>query len=157
MSAFICNPDHIKAIAIFAAAGHDSPVSDSWLRHMMVRAGAPGAQQWTGGKAEIIANILYRENVKSVAYRYSEPEFSPGLPGPCDRPARIDVTAGNLMYQRVRNPIHILKMCQCLEYQSCEHPDYRISLAYQLLQAIVSGAISKLPGYDDAPWEYQAA
>jgi hypothetical protein len=50
--------------------------------------------------------------------------------------------------------VHILKMCACLAYQSCETDDWDKTKAYELLQMIKDAAIRKLPGYEDAPWDY---
>lgn len=169
MSAFICTPDHIKAIAIFAAAEpRDSEtISDSWLRHQLQEYGLIGeAPIFIGdskAKAELIAAILYAENIRSVSCRYRElPTYKDGvstddLPGLIERPQIIHISDREMFHQPVRNPVHILKMCDCLEYQSCETSDYRKSLAFALLEVIRKGAIRRLPGYDEAPWEYQAA
>jgi hypothetical protein len=51
------------------------------------------------------------------------------------------------------NPVSILKLCDCLEYQSCETEDYNETVAYRLLNVIRRAAIRILPGYDDAKWE----
>ena len=46
----------------------------------------------------------------------------------------------------------LLKALACLEYQSCERPDWHGSVAEQLIGIIRRRAIAALPGYEDAPW-----
>lgn len=75
------------------------------------------------------AEVLYAENVASANYRYKENEPT-GL----------------------YRPIEIIKLCNSLDYQSCEHPDWEASHAKALLDKIRQTAITKLPGYDEAPW-----
>ena len=92
-----------------------------------------------------IGQALWDENVRSVNARYSEQsEFEaykfkalhklPGKDG------------------RYLAPIDIIKICQCLEYQSCEHDGWQDSFAKDFLDRVVSAAIRCLPGYEDAPW-----
>ena len=81
------------------------------------------------------------------------------MPGEIEKPEIIEVTRAEMhdQYSDIRlavPPLHILHMCSCLEYQSCESPDWRETLAYRLILAIKDAAIRALPGYDDAPWEY---
>src|SRR3990167_3309411 len=98
MSAFICGPDHIKALATFAVSGRQDfePVSDNRLRYLLEQHGkladAPPFFDDDQAKAELIANILHDENIRSVAARYREqPTYANGistdnLPGLCERP-----------------------------------------------------------------------
>lgn len=43
-----------------------------------------------------------------------------------------------------------------LEYQSCEHPGWRESEAARFCDALRSHLIARLPGMDEAPWEWTA-
>lgn len=165
MSAYICNPDHIKALALFAVSGRTEPaISTRWLEHQLEGQSAELRAQVTWGDrqniAETVANILHAENIRSVSDRYEEPATyangmsTDNLPGLCERPERIAVTSRESFNPPVTNPVHILKMCDCLEYQSCETEDYRETLAYKILEAIRAAAVRRLAGYDAAPWEY---
>lgn len=165
MSAFICNPDHIKALALFSVTGRNEPaISTRWLERELEGQPAELRAQVTWGDrqniAETVANILHAENIRSVSYRYEEPAtYADGmstdnLPGLCERPELITVSASEAFNPPVTNPVHILKMCSCLEYQSCETEDYRETVAYKILEAIRATAIRRMPGYEDAPWEY---
>jgi hypothetical protein len=49
--------------------------------------------------------------------------------------------------------LQIIKACRCLEYQCSDWRGWQESRARQLLDAIESTAIRKLPGYDDLLWE----
>jgi len=142
MSAFVCNEKHFLALAVWATrpTGGGARAHASYLRHF-------GGSDCTGMDQEDVANyfadVLMRENVRSVRARYQDMVVAaPFIPS-----ARPDQCAG-------LTPLHILKMCDCLEYQSCETDDYHTTTAWHLLQAIRRAAIRELPGYDEAPWEY---
>jgi hypothetical protein len=141
MSAFICNPEHFHALASFVTLGnlYNPPgIEPAWLRDRCREHGV----EMSGDIASTVARILYLENVRSVDHLYQESND-------------IDPEHWTLRgYPKLFNPVHILKMCDCLEYQSCENEDYRDSLAYLLLERIRKHAIHNLPGYDDAPWDY---
>lgn len=157
MSAFICGPDHIKALAVYAIG----------RRHGSMRVG-PNYLKYDGGDARIdgrseeeiatyYANILYCENIRSVQSRYPDDSFD-DLPGLIQKPEMLEVTHQDIAWQAVYGhlkAVDILKMCDCLEYQSCETDDYRSTLAFKLLDRIRGAAIHDLPGYDSAPWEWE--
>lgn len=48
--------------------------------------------------------------------------------------------------------VNVLKACQFLEYQSGDAPAWEDSAPCMLLDMLRNAAITKLPGYDDAPW-----
>ena len=93
-----------------------------------------------GGKvqAEQAAALLYAANVESVNYRHKEgaETLYSGF-----EPQRPDSFT----------PIQIARLCDALEYQSCEHPGYEASQAAKLLAAIKKKAVTLIPGYDTAP------
>lgn len=94
--------------------------------------GVPGQEQEK-------VDLLHAENVKSVNYRYKEQT----------EPYTISYNA----FAPELTPVQVIKACQCLDYQSCEHPEWEKSAACALLKTISDQAISKLPGYDAAAWE----
>lgn len=162
MSAFVCNQDHIKALAIFAAAkspGYGgirvNPRYIDRLEHVDKQ--SRGLENLTQSElATLYANVLYAENVRSVSERYPDDDVD-DLPGPNHKPAQITITNRDCADYALTVPaLHILKMCDCLEYQSCETEDYRQTIGFELLDAIRGAAIHALPGYEDAPWEYVA-
>ncbi len=160
MSAYICDPEHIKALAIYAVRrsggyglGHMN-VDPNYLRH-------PGRRLDLDCRlpeviASYYADTLYQENIRSVQARYPGDTW-PSLPGPCEKPEHLSVRGREIMSDRGPRPsaVAILKMCNCLEYQSCETEDYRNTLAFDILDKIRAAAIENLPGYDEAPWGYE--
>lgn len=62
------------------------------------------------GMAQEIADALKRENIKSVNYRYREKT----------RFKKCDILKADVL-----PPEDIVALCDCLDYQSCEHPDYK--------------------------------
>jgi hypothetical protein len=49
-------------------------------------------------------------------------------------------------------PLHVIKLAQSYEYQSCEHDGWDTSKAKRWIANLISGLIYELPGYDAAPW-----
>ena len=156
MSAFICGPDHLTALAVFAA-GKDRygyRVDPRYLDNVL---GTKRLETYNDAElASAYADILYAENTRSVLHRYPKDTFE-SAPGPIEKPQHIVVSPAAFRMNKYRlPPVSILKMCDCLEYQSCETDDYRRTPAYHLLNAIRRAAINALPGYEGAPWEYVA-
>lgn len=124
MSAFICSDAHISAIVAWAAAN---------------RAGVHTNPMWFVVDNEVATcNMLMEENVESVNYRYRENE--PAIPVEYTPPARMP------------SAVAIIKLAQCLRYQSCEHPGWESSLAKKILDEVIETAIFRLPGYEAAHW-----
>jgi hypothetical protein len=57
---------------------------------------------------------------------------------------------------RLLPAVALLKLCDCLDYQSCETEDWKQTAAHELLELIRGAAICALPGYEKAPWDYYA-
>ena len=146
MSAFVCSRAHIKALAIFAAQrvrGSGWRVDPRYVKGLPCPEGESLVLLCDDELATLYANVMQSENVRSVNIRYSD-DFE------CE-PLRVsdaDICRFNL------TPVHILKMCACLDYQSCESDDWESTVAYRLLQRIKDSAIDALPGYGAAPWAY---
>ena len=85
-----------------------------------------------------IGQNLVDENFKSVNYRYLESK----------KPYEY-------IFQSTicTNPIQVLKAINCLDYQSCEHSEWKESDARKILDDIRDICINKLPGYDNFQWE----
>lgn len=136
MSAFVVNTDHIDAIVT------------AWIN-----VGGPCYMADRYEKATEIGRMLLAECIASVSYRYGDPNE---LPGPIPTP-----TVEGYEYQRMyfapdRWSLlvpRILKLLDCYEYQSCEHPEWAESKAHDLIQRMRKEASRRLPGYDDAAWE----
>lgn len=157
MSAYIVNEETIKALAVFAASWDRSRslnVNPLYLRKANLIAADSGRLLDPCAQDELAtfyALILYNENIRSVQYRYPN-SSSNELPGPIERPDEIKI--GWLDFQKPETPVVLLKLCDCLEYQSCETRDWHETAAFELLERIRRAAIHKLPGYDEAPWGY---
>lgn len=155
MSAFVCGVDHFKALAIFAVSRRGGSVTVD-PRYVD---GLPDETKLLSGTqlATAYANILYAENIRSCGERYPDDDVD-DLPGEIHKPAQIIITGRDDCSAAYRLPaISILKMCNCLEYQSCETDDWRKTLAYVLLGDIRAAAIRVLPGYENAPWDYSVS
>ncbi len=127
MSAFIVPNAHITALAVYAE------------RHSIHSAMDCGQVN-----AEKVGTVLLDENINSVNYRYKEENT--------DACFVIDSWAEHRSF----TPLQIIKAARCLNYQSCEHPEWSKSRAYAILQEIVMTAISQLPSYEDADWVIDA-
>ena len=126
MSAFIVSDTHINSLVRYAS-------------RFNVRAfhGNPMAMFKVKDNEQATAELLLAENVKSVNYRYRDNEvmtitYDPAAP--------------------ILTIIQAIKAAQCLHYQSCEHSDYEDSIAFKLIEAIITDAIPRLEGYESAQW-----
>ena len=134
MSAFQCTPEHIAVLAHFANR-NDIYLGARWNN--------PDATK----NPVDIAEALAIENNASLDHRY-----------PKDADKKADQIYFALCKDSARkipktfSAVEIIKLAQCYDYQACEHPEYEASDAKQLIKAIISKAITKLPGYESAPW-----
>jgi hypothetical protein len=88
----------------------------------------------------MVANLLADANNQAYAERYKEPVTS-------HYRFEFRETAGKVP------ALQILKACRCLKYQCSDWSEWKESRAFQLVDAIESMAIHKLPSYDDMLWE----
>ena len=131
MSAFVCSEKHINTIVGYGSLNkvtfYTSPP------------GAPGGvRNDIYGNETKVSSLLLNENIRSVNGRYQENgEF---------QVLQFKQLALNT------SAVQVLKLINCLIYQSCENDDFNQSDAYKALKAIEGAAIRNLPGYDDAQW-----
>lgn len=157
MSAFVVSKTHIDGLI---TAGLElgrrgplrwfyPPLDRRWTDHDHERS----KRELRLENADDVGQMLVAECVRSVAHRY--PDCAPqlgGLPGPCEayylEPYQFVPLRGRV------EPSVALKAIACYRYQSCEHPEWNISEAYQFCDALEQAAIWALPGMDQAPgWE----
>jgi len=143
MSAFVVGKPHIDIMVRLAMASGNawlaSTVPVEWREISLDNADATG-------------QMLVDACARSVAWRYSGDTDS-DLPGPHDRywtrpywyPDSDSV---------LPTPLEGIKLVQCYEYQSCEHPDWDTSEAKRFCDALTRRLIDKLPGYGAAKWEW---
>ena len=132
MSAFVLGKDHIDALV---RAHHAYKI---------------GGHYTSNDELNALGAMIWAENVKSVSYRY--PSDGEDLPGPINLEWATPYQYPSNVH--LLTPVAILKMVQCYEYQSCEHPSWESSEAHKWAQRMRSEATSRLPGYEAAPWEY---
>lgn len=129
MSAFIVSDNHINAIVSWMARPENN-----YGRTMLTE----DCQQ--------VGRVLMEENCKSVGHRY-------GHHACMAKECADSVESYRFKQDKAkRSAVEIIKACQCLEYQSCEHDGWSDSQAKRILDEVQSTAISKLPGYDAASW-----
>lgn len=99
-------------------------------------------------KATVTGRELWRENHRSINYRYNERQRTPayefsGIEAPLD-----DWT--------------VFKQISCYGYQTCERPDWEKSRSYRLTEKLAAVILARLgvtresvydhPGWADGPW-----
>lgn len=123
MSAYVVEPEHIAALAQFA---HD---------HECCKSGQ--FYQSPIESAAHIANCLAQANLNSVAHRYREPDATNNDPFYGD-------VIGMLKRRHNLQAGDIAEMTACLEYQSCERPDWYESRAFKVLMSIKEEALRQI-------------
>lgn len=147
MSAFIVSHDHIDALLTFASQKHQFGAVSYYVKE------TGACVTITEENATEIGRILLTENERSVRHRY--PSDKAG-----ELPGTIGEDAAGYTFKAwpINSPltaVSILKGCSCFDYQACEHDGYEDSLAFEIVNTIRKRAISRLPGYDNAPgWEF---
>lgn len=100
--------------------------------------------------ADETGQMLWDENIYSVAYRYDSQDVNPAkLPGVVGEDYLF---RHQLILHHIFAPVEVLKACDCYEYQSCEHNGWYKSQAHAFIDRLRRAAISALPGYDEAEW-----
>lgn len=97
--------------------------------------------------------LLLRENARSVGYRYDNLSAD-DLPGPCDQ-SRVWRYRFRPVDASLLRPDWVLMQCRCVEYQSCEAPDWQQTPAHAVLEAIRADAIDVIT--EGAPWGIEDA
>lgn len=147
MSAFFVGIDHVNAML-------------TYVEHLDCTVPMPDGTR-TRGKptdAELttIGRALIMENCFSLRARYPGdwkellPDNWQGTDAYSYRPDYNFITQFN------RNmAAAVIKMCDCYEYQSCEHEAWGDSWAHEFTQWLINRAASRVPGYEDADaWPY---
>jgi hypothetical protein len=133
MSAFVVSNNHINEIVRYIDTPNFSSLS--YIKRMLSY-----PETLEGEKLfQYIGYELMNENCKSVNSRYKTNEFIPFV---------FKRKVGD----KKLSPVEILKLINCLDYQSCEHDTWKESNAYLILSVIKNFAISRLQGYENAEW-----
>jgi hypothetical protein len=126
MSAFVVPRSHVAAIVKWARSAHV-------LGWNAFTSYGPSDTALSSTRA---ADILMRENVRSVSYRYPEDTARGDLPGSIGELADATFTHAEILAARVLTPSEVLHAVACLDYQSCETPDWQETTAHALLRRI---------------------
>ena len=126
MSAFICSPQHVATVAVcytnlIAGLNMNAKTDNKQLRD----------------HAQSLSIMLMRTNVRSVNYRYKERS----------RSRRVILDEAVLTYQ----PADLMSMAECLDYQSCERPDYKPDLLKAIIARFKDEA-AKAGSLDSSVW-----
>lgn len=101
-----------------------------------------GRAPLTEAEATAMGQVLWNANYRSVNARYGESRRAP----------RYAFTGNG----RILTLAELAKAIHCLDYQSCEYPEWYTSKARKFLdkveQNIYRVVAHDLPGYDEAPW-----
>jgi hypothetical protein len=147
ISAYICQKEHIIYLLQAAMSRRLNPHGGHFTWNA-----AGHAQAWHRGElacndyehAAKVANMLWRENKASVLARYGRDD---------DYSAIEEIKAREIgVFHAEIDPVQVLKSCDCLEYQSCEHDGWEASEAKAFLEALRGSAWRSLPGYEKAAW-----
>lgn len=125
MSAFLCEPEHVSALAAYAC------------HHKLTDAFAADPVE--------IANHLYDCNRHALIDLYRERAD----PAP---PFVYAADHDSVFYVSRLDPLRVLKSVRCYSYQACEWRHWTGSRAQEICEAITWHAIGRLPGYDKANW-----
>jgi len=141
MSAFIVSESTIDAIVTAAIWGVQECSLGGGNFNRPYFQGRP----LTESKAHALGECLWYENHLSVWHRYPSGErFHTFYLFPC-KDGHFEVPA-------LRPIIEVLKLIECLEYQSSEHEGWETSVAHKFCSDLRNRLINYLPGYDAAPW-----
>lgn len=92
-----------------------------------------------------VGRLLWAENHRSVAHRYSEPYDEEIVDGYTYQDPGFAPTCAEAA-----------KALVCIEYQSCEHPGWDESTAAGIIRTLRAAVLASLPGTDAAPWAWGA-
>jgi hypothetical protein len=155
MSAFMVSKSHIDALvhaAYFGPRGvRGLPQSGHWCKPQF-----KGCHNWGFEQMNDVGEMLIRENLSCIHARYPDTLTDPeGTPGPIAQywlqPYEHETPT------RKMGVVEALKALDCYEYQSCEHPEWDKSEAFEFCRSMRHSLIGCLPGYDDAPWEWDGS
>ena len=147
MSAFVVSKSHINAIIQAGLNVQYKPFS--WYDR--TEDGELKYYQLTMHNASEVGQMLLDECVHSVSYRYGDDSIA-NLPGPSNAEWLLPFEWKSF----VKRPtaLEAIKIIGSYKYQSCEHPEWRISNARAFCNKLIEILVTQLPGYDGAPWTW---
>ena len=150
MSAYMVSKEHIDAILCVVVEG---PAQSGKTTHewQVIIAYTDLFPKGTGDPLNALGDLLVRENLSSIHSRYPDTVTDlENTPGPI-----AQYWLREYVYRhpaRKPNVIEALKLIDCYEYQSCEHPEWPGSQAKKICDRLRCLLVSALPGYEKASW-----
>jgi hypothetical protein len=142
VSAFVVTTEHVDAI--IGAALH---YGNDWAGVCWHWGNPSRRGKLTHENADDVGAMLFAENVRAVDHRYDDsrteamvPDYADAIPYTYREPKRMPTI------------VEALKAVRCLQYQCAEPDDYRETQAWHFLEAVTNMLVSKLPGWESAPW-----
>jgi len=150
MSAYVPDKAHFDVLVAAAAKGPAWLGVTEWFRPTWRRADGV-VRQLELDELDELGDMLLRECVRSVSHTYSD---NRALPGTGESPYYLEPY--KWPGTRIElGPVAVIKLVHCLEYQSCEHPEWEQSEARRFCEAFRKKLEHVLPGYDEAPWGWE--
>lgn len=147
MSAYVVAREHVD---VLLAYGLGNIQTVRW-RHFPGPA-ALARPELSALTVDAVGQLLVDENILSVTHRY--PNIVVAMLGPADAywtsPYRYRAPGF------VPSSAEVLKALEGYEYQACEHPGWETSEAQAVCAALAARAVRDVPGYTEAPWEWNA-
>jgi hypothetical protein len=150
MSAFVVAPNVIKELALVDLFG-------PFRTYATIREEA-------AENAELVSDVaddIWKANIKSVRIRYPQETLTtlPGDPISLTTngdPAPLTISPADVLAFSppvlVSHITALVRNIDCIEYQSCEDPDFYTSKAYNHLTRIRKALTTRLPGYQAEDW-----
>lgn len=141
MSAFMVSDAHIDALVSAALFGDRDGRGLAWYWDRGPGGDPRRSRRIDHENAAEAGRMLIAANAASVAYRYHGSERSAVTRD--YRPRWVPMPY---------DPVAVLKAAQCFEWQACEHPGWHGSEAQAFCAYLKEQFVTRLPGYDKAPW-----
>jgi hypothetical protein len=150
MSAYIVDKNHVIYLVDAAMNSERGASTFRWYSGERPNYNRGELPKGDYDRAAEVANMLWRENIKSVSHRYPH-ESSATLPGPIDHETIEPRDFRGIRWLNFA-PVQVIKACHCFNYQSCEHDAWEASEAKAFIESLISSYCHSLQGYDDAEW-----
>ncbi len=116
-------------------------VSDKLISAILGAYAKSGRGYISEDDAQVMGQILLDANYTSVNYRYRENN---------EAIFELDTKVFDVFHDMVK----AMRLCDTLDYQSCEFPQWEKSEACSLLKKIRYAVSCKVPGYSQARWSF---
>ena len=121
MSAWVVSENHIRVLV------------ESLYRYEAVN----GSTQRSLPTPDEVGQRLWKENHRSVNYRYQERKRTPQYRHDSNAYCTDEHgTSWGAVFEMTRQPAVVLKLVTCYSYQTCERPDWEQSVAHTQMQRL---------------------